>query len=60
MAILPLLSPIPRQNAGPVCHRNTAGAGDTPKILIKITGMTLDESLTVTHNKTIGLQSPAS
>jgi hypothetical protein len=37
-----------------VCHRCTAVVDDTPKILRKITGITLDESLTVTHNKTIG------
>jgi hypothetical protein len=37
-----------------VCHRCAAVVGDTPKILRKITGVTLDESLTMTHNKTIG------
>lgn len=31
---------------------------DTPKILIKTTSATLDESLTMTHNKTIKLESP--
>jgi hypothetical protein len=37
---------------------DTAGVHNTPKILIKITRMTLDESLTVTHNNTIGPKSP--
>jgi hypothetical protein len=41
-----------------VCHRCIAVVDDTPKILRKITSMTLDESLTVTHNKTIGRAVP--
>jgi hypothetical protein len=40
------------KNARPVCHRHTAVAGNTPKILVKTFTATFDETLSEPHNKT--------